>query len=147
MFTLYHLLLLTHILGLGLALGGATAKFILLIRCQQDHKRFFIFFQVSKLLTVLIILGMILCTLSGVAWLLTNYPLRPLLIAKIVMVGLIWILGPVIDNVAEPRLRKELPGAGLEPGPGFNPARNRHLLLEIVATLLMYAVTVLGVLI
>lgn len=147
MFSLYHLLLLTHVVGLGLALGGSTAKIILLFRCRADHSFYKVFFKVTKPLTGIIIAGMILATLSGIGWLITKYPLRPLLIGKIVLVGLLWVLGPIIDNIAEPRLRKEITAAGLEPGTGFSAAKNRHLLLEIIATLLMYAVTIIGVLI
>ncbi len=145
MFTLYHWLLLAHLFGYGLALGGSTAKMILLIRARSDHRRYPVFFQVSKTLTVLIILGMLLATLSGVGWLLTKYPLREILITKIVLVVLIWILGPVIDNVAEPALRKNYPAEGQALFPAFLHARDRHFVLELVATLLMYAVSVMGV--
>ena len=40
---------------------------------------------------------------SANTWLFMGYSLTRLLLMKIVLVGAIWVLGPVIDNIVEPR--------------------------------------------
>jgi len=68
------------------------------------------------------------------------------LIFKIVLVTAIWILGPIIDNVAEPKLKKFCPLPEQSPTPDFIRAQKQHLLLEIAAIILMYAAAITGVL-
>jgi len=51
--------------------------------------------------THLIIAGLILLTLSGIGWLILGYGFSAQLIAKIILVVVIWALGPVIDKVIE----------------------------------------------
>lgn len=134
-----------HLLGLSLAVGTATAKLVLLLRSGFDPDFVHVFLKVCRPITKLIILGMVLLTLSGVAWLVRGYPFTPLLVVKLVLVAAVWVLGPVIDNVAEPPFRKLAPAPGEPPSPGFLAARKRYLTLEVAATLIFYVVTVLWV--
>jgi hypothetical protein len=145
--SLYSLWLLLHVLGLGLALGAATVKLVLLFRCRADGEFVPAFLKVARPVTRLIILGLILLTLSGIGWLITpgGYSFTPLLLTKLVLVLAVWILGPVIDNVVEPKFRQLVPPPGQAPSPAFVGARNRLMAVEAVATGLFYVITLLGV--
>jgi hypothetical protein len=140
------LLALAHLVGLALAVGSATAKLALLLRCRTEPGLVPAFLAVVRPVTRLIILGLALLTLSGAGWLLVGYPFTPRLAVKLVLVAAIWALGPVIDHVAEPAFRRLAPGPGEPPSPGFLRASARYLRLEALATGLFYVIVVLWVL-
>jgi hypothetical protein len=146
MTSLPALLSLAHLLGLALGVGCATAKLVLLVRTRTDQAFLPAYVAAARPLTRLIILGTALLTLSGVGWLLLGYPFTPHLVVKFVLVGAIWVLGPVIDNVAEPAFRRCAPGPGEAASPDFIRARQRYLLLELAATGLFYVIVVMWVL-
>jgi len=146
MITLSIILMVVHLVGLALGVGSATVKMILLFRCYSNYRFFPVYFQVSKTITGLIIIGMILLTLSGIGWIIIGYSFAGLLVFKVILVGFIWILGPFIDNAAEPKLRKSAPLPEGVPTPEFFRIRKQHLALEVLATVVMYVITVLGVL-
>jgi len=139
------LLVLTHILGVTLGVGSSTIKLMLLLKCKSDKSFIPIFLRVVKPITRLIILGLVILTLSGIGWLIRGFPFTPLLIVKLIFVGLIWILGPVIDNVVEPKfvtLASEPEGTPRD----FMRVQNQYFTFEITATLLFYASIIIGVL-
>lgn len=140
------LMRVAHFIGLALGIGGGTAKLVLLLRCRSDQALLPAYFAVVRPITRLIILGMVLVTLSGIGWLLLGYPFSTLLVVKLVLVAGVWVLGPVIDNVAEPRFRTLAPGPGTAPSTEFLRAQSRYLTLEVAATGLFYVVLVLWVL-
>ena len=139
------LLTVVHLVGLALAMGSATVKLTLLLRCGADGDLVAVFIKIARPVTRLIILGMVLLTLSGVGWLLVAYDFTWLLGVKLALFGAVWVLGPVIDNVAEPKFRKLAPAAGTPASPEFMRARQYYLALEIAATFLFYAIVVLWV--
>jgi hypothetical protein len=143
---LSEFLMVLHIIGLTFAAGAAFIKTILLVRCKKDYRFLTTYFQTDKLLTMIIITGMIILTLTGIIWLLIGYSFEPLLITKIVLVGFIWILGPIIDNKATPKLRKMAPVNEEKPSPEFLKVQKKHFYLEITATIIMYSITIIGVL-
>lgn len=146
MISLWSLLSLAHLLGLALAVGSATVKLLLLIKCQSDPSFVPVYIKVARPITRLIISGLALLTLSGLGWLLLGYPFTALLVVKLLLVGAIWVIGPIIDNVVEPRFRQLAPASG-EPGsPAFARASKRYLALETSATLLFYVVVIIWVL-
>jgi hypothetical protein len=147
MSSVLSLLRLAHLIGLALGVGCATAKLTLLVRCKADHAFVPAYIAVARPITRLIILGLVLLTLSGVGWLLNGYPLTPLLAVKLVLVGAIWVLGPVIDNVVEPTFRQLAPGVGESASPAFIRIEQQYLLLEVIATGLFYVVVVMWVLV
>ena len=53
---------LAHLIGLALGVGSATVKLVLLLRCQADFTFVHTFLKVSRPITRLIIVGMILLT-------------------------------------------------------------------------------------
>lgn len=132
-----------HIIGLAVGVGAATVKLVLLFKCKSNYNYIHVFNQVSKPITRLIILGLILLTLSGVGWLFLQYPLTTKLIVKIVLVVIIWILGPIIDNTIEPQLLKSTPASGQPVTPEFLKILNQYLIMEIFATGLFYVIIVL----
>jgi len=136
------LLSVTHLVGLALGVGAATVKLVLLIKCTTDHTFVATFNKVARLITRQIILGLILLTLSGIGLVLRGYPFTPLLTFKVALVAVIWVLGPIIDHVAEPKFRQLAPEPGERPSPEFAVAQKRYLLLEVIATLLFYIVIV-----
>lgn len=146
MISLSSLLMLAHLVGLALGVGAATAKLVLLLRCRADTAFVPVYARVARYLTRQIILGMILLTLSGIGWVLLGYPLMPRLIVKLVLVAAIWAMGPIIDNVAEPRFQKLAPASGEPVSPAFARARKQYLALEATATLLFYIIIVFWVL-
>ena len=89
--------------------------------------------------------GILILTLSGIGWLIYGYSNSPLFILKFVLVGLMWLLGPIIDNVFEPRLVKSAPMPGESATPDFIRVQKMHQVLEIMATGPMYANTIVGV--
>lgn len=136
---------IVHLVGLALALGAATVKLVLLLQCRADGELVQVFLKVARPITRLIVAGMILLALSGVGWLLVAYDLTPLLIVKLVLFGSVFVLGPIIDNIAEPKFRKLAPAAGKPASPEFIRARQQYVALEVAATLFFYAIVVLWV--
>jgi len=137
------LLKLVHLIGLALGVGGATAKLALVLRCKADPAFVPTYLRVIKSLTRQIVLGMILLTLSGIGWLVLGYPVTRLLVVKLVLVVAIWVLGPVIDNVVEPRFRSLAPQPGAAASPDFVRARQRYVAFEAFATGIFYVIVVL----
>lgn len=140
------LLTLVHLVGLVLAVGAASVKVVLFLRSGRDGALLAAYFAVARPVTRLIIAGMILLALSGVGWLLVAYDLTPLLVVKLVLFGSVFVLGPVIDNVAEPKVRALVPAPGEEASAAFLRARTQYMALEFAATGLFYAIVVLWVL-
>jgi hypothetical protein len=140
------LLTLAHLIGLALGVGSATAKLTLLLKCRADPAFVPVYIAAARPVTRLIILGLALLTLSGVGWLLLGRPFTPLLIVKLVLVGAIWVLGPIIDNVVEPEFRQLAPGPGESASAGFIRIQQRYLLMEVAATGLFYVIVVMWVL-
>ena len=62
------------------------------------------------------------------------------------MVGVIWVLGPVIDNVVEPKFWNLAPAAGTPPSAEFIQIRRRYLVLESIATGLFYVIVLMWIL-
>jgi len=137
---------LVHLAGLFLGVGAATAKTVLLLKCRRDIAFVPHFIAVSRPLTKQIITGLVLLTLSGAGFLVAGYPFTPLLIVKLVMVGAIFVLGPIIDNVVEPAFRRDAPAPGSEPSPAFLASLNRYVTVEVLATGLFYVIVISWVL-
>jgi len=144
--SLPSLLSLAHLIGLALGVGCATAKLTLLLKCRADYAFLPTFIAASKPITQLIILGLGLLTLSGAGWLLLGYQFTPLLIVKLSFVGVLWVLGPIIDNVIEPKFRMLAPKPGEPASPAFIRMQRRYLLIEVVATGLLYLIIVIWML-
>ena len=71
------LLFAAHLIGLSLAVGSATSKLVLLARCRADVGFAPTFLDASRPITRLIVLGVIVLTVSGVAWLFLGYGFTP----------------------------------------------------------------------
>lgn len=137
------MLSLAHLVGLALGLGCATAKLSLLMRCKADHAFVPTYIAVSRPVTRLIILGLVLLTLSGIGWLFAGYSLTRLLFLKLVLVGAIWLLGPVIDNLVEPKFVRLAPADGAPASAEFMKIQRQYLWLETTATGLFYVIVIL----
>jgi hypothetical protein len=144
--SLLSLLSLAHLTGLILAVGAATAKLVLLLKCVADETFVAVFLRVARPITRQIILGLIMLSLSGIGWVLLGYPFTGLLLVKVVLVGAIWAIGPVIDNVFEPRFRTLAPAPGHHASPAFVRIEKQYLAIEATATLLFYIIVVMWVL-
>jgi hypothetical protein len=140
------LLSVAHLIGLALGAGAATVKLVLLLKCRADPAFVPVYIGVAKLITRLIVLGLALLTLSGIGWLLLGYRFTPLLVVKVVLVAAIWVLGPFIDNVVEPKFQTLAPRAGEPAAAAFLLIQKQYLSLELIASLLFYIVIVLWVL-
>ena len=146
MFPVDTILSLIHHLGLALGLGCATAKLVLLFKCKGDPAFLPTYVAVSRPITRLIILGLILLVLSGGMWLVLGYPFSTVLVIKLVLVAIIWVLGPIIDNVIEPKFLSLAPAAGESPSPAFLRIQQQYLLMELAATGLFYVIVVMWML-
>ena len=135
----------SHLVGLALGLGAATVKLVLLLICRTDPAFIPHYLRVAKPITRQIVLGMIILSLSGIGWLLIGYEFSALLIVKIILVGGMFVLGPIIDNVVEPKFHRLAPAANAVPSPEFRSVQKQHLAFEVAATLLFYAIFALGV--
>ena len=93
----------------------------------------------------IIITGLIFLTLSGIVWLILGASWNTTLIIKIILVVILWTLGPYIDNVVEPKFRKLSPLPGQQALPEFIQIQKKYLLIEGVATILFYIITFMGV--
>lgn len=132
-----------HLLGFALGLGAATTKTVLLLRCGSNPDFIAAYLTVHRLITRVIVAGLLLLVLSGIGFFLAGIPLTGRLVAKLVLVAAIFALGPLIDNVAEPRYARSAPRPGSSASPEFARAQRQYITLEIAATLLFYAVTAL----
>lgn len=88
---------------------------------------------------------MVLLTLTGIGWLLLGYPFTTRLLVKLLLVAMIWVMGPLIDNVVEPRFQKLAPAPGKPNSSAFIRIQKQYLALEISATLIFYIVIVMWV--
>jgi hypothetical protein len=147
MISLPSLLTFVHLVGLSMGIGAATVKLMLLMKCRSDLEFVPVYARVSRPITRLIISGLILLTLSGIGWLVIGYSFSSLLIIKLVFVAAIWVMGPVIDNVVEPRFYKLMPADGQQVSQEFVRVLKNYLLLEITATLFFYIILIIWVLI
>ncbi len=137
---------LVHLTALALAVGGATAKNLLLVRCRRDLAFVPTFLGLERLITRQIIVGQVLITISGVAyaWLL-GYGFTPRVVVKVVLVAAVWVLGPCIDTIVAPRMRQHAPGPGQSASPAFQRALSRYVFWDLAATGIYYAVIVFWV--
>lgn len=142
MFELSTLLTIVHFIGLTLSVGAASVKVVLLLKCKSDSAMVPVYLKVVRPITKVLITGIILLTLSGIIWLIDGYPFSTELIIKSVLVALIWILGPIIDNVAEPKFKQLAPTANQPASPEFSAIMNKYLALEILATGLFYVIII-----
>ena len=147
MVSLSSLLMLIHLLGLSLGVGAATVKLILLFKCNSDYGFVPAYLKVTKMITKLIILGLVLLTLSGIGWVWLVYPFTPKLIVKLIFVLAIWVIGPIIDNAIEPKFRELAPASGEQASPEFVKIQKKLLTLEIIATGLFYLIILMWILV
>ena len=146
MLSFWFVLTFSHLLGLALGVGAATVKLTLLLKCNSNYDFVPVFIKVTRLITHIIIFGLILLTLSGIGWVLLGTSFTPFFITKLVLVVLIWILGPYIDNAIEPKFIKLAPPIGESPTKEFVKVQKKYLIMETIATMLFYAITIMGVL-
>lgn len=143
MISLPSFLTFVHLVGLSLGVGAATVKLVLLFKSRSNSDFLPVFIKASKPITQLIITGLILLTLSGIGWLLMGYPFTTLLIIKLVFVAAIWIIGPVIDNIIEPKFIKYVPTTNQQVTPEFIKILNKYIMLEVIATGLFYIIIII----
>ena len=146
MFTFTTFLGLVHILGLTLGVGAATVKVVLLFKCKSNSDFVITYLNVVKSVTMIIILGQILLTLSGIGWLFVGYSFTTLIIIKIILLGLLWVVGPLIDNVFSPKFQKSAPSPGESPSLSFIKNQKQLIAIELLATGLFYVLMILGIL-
>jgi hypothetical protein len=147
MISLHSFLLLVHLLGLALGIGAATLKVVLLLRCKAHIGFVPVYLVVVKPITRFIVIGLALLTLSGIGWLtlVGGYSYSSRLIGKLILVVVLWVLGPFIDKVVEPRFVRLAPTDGATASPEFVRARQHYLNVELIATALFYAAAVVWV--
>lgn len=142
--SVWSLLLLAHLIGLSICIGAATVKLILLTATVRNPAYSQTFVKVSKPITKTIIFGLVLVTASGIGWIFLGYNFSTLLIAKLVLVLIVWALGPYIDTAIDPKFAKLAPAGDQSTTPAFQSIRRRYLILETVATAILYVALIMG---
>jgi hypothetical protein len=137
---MWSYLTLAHLIGLAFGVGAATVKLILLFKCRSDRSFIPVYIKVVKPITKFIIAGMILLTLSGIGWLLYDYPLTEELIVKLIFVAALWITGPYIDKVAEPKFIKL--ASEQANSTKLIASQQKYIIAEVIATGLFYLIIV-----
>ncbi len=148
MLSLSSVLTLAHLLGFALGLGGATVKLFLLLQSVADHRLVPSYIRIAGLITRLIVAGLILLIVSGLATivLVGTRPFTALFMTKLLAVAALLVIGAYIDNVAEPRVGLLAPIGHETPSAEFRSAQRFCLTLEIAATALFYLVAIIWVL-
>jgi len=146
MSTIFYLLPSLHLLGLAFGIGAATVKMRLIFMCKSDLTFIPTFLKVTKPITLFIIIGQSLLTLTGIVWLFFGYPITTLIIFKIILVLLLWVLGPYIDNALAPKFAALAPKAGETPSPEFVVIQKKHFAVEMLATVIFYVIMIMGTL-
>lgn len=144
--TISFILALAHLVGIVFGIGAATVKIILLFKCRSNAGFIPIFLGVLKPVTMVIVIGQFLLTLSAIGLMVSGYPFTTIIILKIILLGCLWILGPTIDKVFEPKFEKLAPRQGESADPQFVKALNQFLAAEVFANGLFYAALILGLL-
>ncbi len=144
--SLLSLVSLAHFIGLAIGVGAATMKVVLLVKCTAEQAFIPVYIRVARLITRQIVVGMVLLTLSGVGWLLLGYGFTPRLVVKVILFAAIWVLGPTIDNLVEPKFKRLAPEPDQPASREFIVVQKQYLMLEITATLLFYVVIIMWVL-
>lgn len=146
MLSIYTIILFFHLVGLSLAVGAATIKNILFLKCNSNFEFITTYKQVVRPITKTIIAGMILMTVTGIGWLIAGYSLDYYLIIKMALFLAVWVLGPIIDKVFEPRFLKTAPASGESPSNEFLKAKNVYMVVDFAATGFFYAIVIMWVL-
>lgn len=136
------LLTIVHLIGLALGVGAASVKVVLLLKSKSDQSFLPIYVKASKPITQVLVLGLILLTITGIIWILDGYPFSSELIVKIVLVALVWVIGPIIDNVVEPKFKKLAPNSDQPASEEFSAVMKAYLALEIIATAIFYTIII-----
>jgi Na+-transporting methylmalonyl-CoA/oxaloacetate decarboxylase gamma subunit len=136
-----------HLIGLSLGVGAATVKLMLLLKAKSDPEFVGTYLKVNRPITRILIIGLILLTLSGIIWIFQGVAFTTIFIIKLILVLAIWIMGPIIDNVVEPKYKKLAPVDGNQISPEFIRIQRKLLIIETIATLDFYIIIILGVLI
>ncbi|NIT61707.1 MAG: hypothetical protein GWN00_37555 [Aliifodinibius sp.] len=147
MLSIWTFLTLVHLIGLSLGVGAATVKLTLLLKAKSDPDFVSTYLKVNRPITRIIITGLILLTLSGIVWIILGTAFTALFIIKLILVVAIWIMGPIIDNVLEPKYKKLAPVPGSQISVEFAGIQQRLIFLETLATADFYIITILGILI
>lgn len=134
-----------HFLGLGLALGSASLKFLLLLRSRSNPGFVGTYLAVAGQITRLIMIGTGLLVLSGIGWLLLGYPVSALLIVKIVLVAITIVIGASMDKMIEPRFLKLAPKSDGPVSPEFVRVQRQYVLAEALAAGLYFVIVILWV--
>ena len=61
---------------------------------------------------------------------------------KVGLLLIVWVLGPTIDRVVSPALRRAAAGGVEPPSPELEHAVGRYLLWDVLATAIFYAIVV-----
>ena len=146
MLSSWSLLTFVHLIGLSLGVGAATVKLMLLVKAKSNPEFVATYLKVMRPITRIIIIGLILLTLSGIAWIFTGVTFTTLFIIKLILVLAVWVLGPIIDNVVEPKYKNLAPASGNQISAEFIRIQRKLVIIETIATLDFYVIIMLGVL-
>jgi hypothetical protein len=137
---MFTFLILMHIIGLILGAGAATVKIILLLKTKSDYLFLPAYIKASNPITKLIVSGLVLMTLSGIGFLLYGFPFSDELIIKLILVTAVWLIGPYIDKVIEPKFKAQAEIADNTATAEFKSIQKKYFTAELLATGLFYLV-------
>ena len=134
-----------HFIGLAFGLGGATVASLISAKAEKDKEVSSAFIKIMPPISKLIMLGLILLIVSGIAiTFLVTWPINYVnLIIKHVLVILIVVIG-IITGVKSKKIMKLVPKKGGQISLNFMKAKHQIKVLSIINLILWYAVTLLS---
>jgi hypothetical protein len=134
-----------HTVGLAVGLGGVTVNVTLMIKSRFDKELASNMAKILKTIGLLIFLGLVFLTISGIGFMRLGYPVTRTLAVKHVLVVALWIIGPLIFYFTS-KLAKLSPKPREYPSAKFLSTKRKMQALAAVALILWYTTTALGVL-
>ena len=99
-------LLIAHLIGIVIGVGGATIGDLIVLHSISDNRFDLSEFRIFKLISSIVIVGLLLLVGSGVGLILTGAPTSPRFWAKMTVIGVLCINGILLHTVIFPKIKQ-----------------------------------------
>ncbi len=142
---MWQIFRLIHLFGLAFGVGAVTVNLILMMRSRSNKDFAPVFMRASKPIAMLVFLGLILLTLSGIGFAALGYLEKQLLLAKHILVAVLWVNGLFVMFSLSPKLIKLAPKPGQPLKQEFLSIQRQVQVMGTLGIILWYTITVMGV--
>ena len=140
---------LLHYIGVAWGVGGVTSIMILSMRSDKNPESAPHLMSVTKAITKLLWIGLILLIISGAAyqyvWPYGNLEYTDLMMAKHVLVAILIINALVVTFAFMPKISKNMPKKNEKPSVAFLNAKRNAKISGIIGFILWYLILILSV--